>query len=164
MAVIETMTFALRPDADEQAFLAADRRVQVEFAYHQPGLLRRTTARDSAGSWIVIDLWRSAVDADAMGECWDSVLGASRADGLRRCRDRPGPSVRDAGLTPRPDCRPDSPRDCAAYCWTSISGLPSGSSTTARVGPFGTSKGGVRTAPPRSVTRSRDSDRCRTCT
>jgi hypothetical protein len=73
MAVIETMTFALRPDADEQAFLAADRRVQVEFAYHQPGLLRRTTARDSAGSWIVIDLWRSAADADAMGECWDSA-------------------------------------------------------------------------------------------
>lgn len=73
MAVIETMTFALRPDADEHAFLAADRRVQVEFAYHQPGLLRRTTARDSAGGWIVIDLWRSAADADAMGESWDTA-------------------------------------------------------------------------------------------
>ena len=73
MAVIETMTFALRPDADEEAFLAADRRLQVEFAYHQPGLLRRTTARDSAGGWIVIDLWRSADDADAMGECWDTA-------------------------------------------------------------------------------------------
>ena len=73
MAVIETMTFALRADADEAAFLAADRRVQVEFAYHQPGLLRRTSARDSAGGWIVIDLWRSAADADAMGECWDTA-------------------------------------------------------------------------------------------
>ena len=73
MAVIETMTFALRPDADEEAFLAADRRVQVEFAYHQPGLLRRTTARDRAGGWIVVDLWRSADDADAMGECWDTA-------------------------------------------------------------------------------------------
>jgi len=73
MAVIETMTFALRPDADERAFLAADRRLQVEFAYHQPGLLRRTTPRDSAGGWIVIDLWRSAADADAMGDAWDTA-------------------------------------------------------------------------------------------
>ena len=73
MAVIETMTFALRADADERAFLAADRRVQVEFAYQQPGLVRRTTAHDSAGGWVVIDLWRSADDADAMGECWDTA-------------------------------------------------------------------------------------------
>ena len=73
MAVIETMTFALRPDADEEAFLAADRRVQVEFAYQQPGLLRRTTARDRAGGWIVVDLWRSDDDADAMGERWDTA-------------------------------------------------------------------------------------------
>ena len=73
MAVIETMTFALRPDADERAFLAADRRVQVEFAYQQPGLVRRTTAHDSAGGWVVIDLWRSAGDADAMGERWDTA-------------------------------------------------------------------------------------------
>ena len=72
MAVIETMTFTLRPDADAEAFLAADRRVQVEFAYQQPGLVRRTTARDEAGGWIVIDLWRSAADADAMGEHWDT--------------------------------------------------------------------------------------------
>lgn len=65
------MRFRLRPGGDEAAFLAADRRVQEEFAYQQPGLLRRTTARGADGSWIVIDLWRSAADADACDARWE---------------------------------------------------------------------------------------------
>ena len=89
MAVIETMTFALRPDADEAAFLAADRRVQVEFAYHQPGLVRRTTARDSAGGWIVIDLWRSADDVDA----WVSAGTPRRRRPRSWPSSPPGPST-----------------------------------------------------------------------
>ena len=64
------MRFRLLPGAEEQAFLAADRRLQEEFAYQQPGLLRRTTARGGDGSWIVIDLWRSAADADACDARW----------------------------------------------------------------------------------------------
>jgi hypothetical protein len=70
--VIEIMRFRLRPGVDEAAFLAADRRVQEEFAYQQPGLGRRTTARDADGNWIVIDLWRSAGDADACDTRWDT--------------------------------------------------------------------------------------------
>jgi hypothetical protein len=73
VAVIETMAFVLHPDADEEAFLAADRRVQTEFAYQQPGLLRRTTARDDTGGWIVIDLWETEADADAMATRWDDA-------------------------------------------------------------------------------------------
>jgi hypothetical protein len=69
--VIEIMRFRLPPGGDEAAFLAADRRVQEEFAYHQPGLLRRTTARAEDGGWIVIDLWRSAADADACDARWE---------------------------------------------------------------------------------------------
>ncbi len=65
------MRFRLRPGADEAAFLAADRRVQQEFAYRQPGMLRRTTARGEDGGWIVIDLWRSAADADACDVRWE---------------------------------------------------------------------------------------------
>jgi hypothetical protein len=68
--VIEIMRFRLPPGADEAAFLAADRRVQQDFAYQQPGLLRRTTARGEHGDWIVIDLWRSAADADACDARW----------------------------------------------------------------------------------------------
>jgi len=69
--VIEILRFRLPPGADEAAFLAADRRVQQEFAYQQPGLLRRTTARGEDGGWIVIDLWRSAVDAEACDARWE---------------------------------------------------------------------------------------------
>jgi hypothetical protein len=73
MAVIETMTFRLIGGADEAAFLAVDKRLQSDFAYQQPGLVRRTTGRgvDPAGAWIVIDLWRRAEDADACAARWD---------------------------------------------------------------------------------------------
>lgn len=66
------MRFHLGPGTAEEEFLAADRRLQEEFAYHQPGLLRRTTARGEDGGWIVIDLWRSAADADACDQRWDN--------------------------------------------------------------------------------------------
>jgi hypothetical protein len=65
------MRFRLAPDADDQAFEAADRRVQTEFAYRQPGLLRRTVARAEDGEWIVIDLWQSAEDADRCAQAWE---------------------------------------------------------------------------------------------
>jgi hypothetical protein len=80
--IIETMRFRLAPDADVDAFLRADRLVQSDFSYHQPGLLRRTTARagdgDGDGDWIVVDLWRSAADADAVDATWgrDPVTSA----------------------------------------------------------------------------------------
>jgi hypothetical protein len=74
MSVIETMTFRLRAGADEAAFLAVDKRLQSDFAYQQPGLVRRTTARgvgDRTGEWIVLDLWWSDEAADACGQRWD---------------------------------------------------------------------------------------------
>ena len=71
LPVIEIMRFRLVAGCDEAAFLAADRRLQEEFAYQQPGLLRRTTARGEDGGWIVIDVWRSAADADACDARWD---------------------------------------------------------------------------------------------
>jgi uncharacterized protein (DUF2237 family) len=63
--MIELLRFRLQPGTDEEAFLRADKQVQEEFAYQQPGLLRRTTARGKDGWWIVVDRWRSATDADA---------------------------------------------------------------------------------------------------
>jgi hypothetical protein len=76
--VIETMHFVLLPGTDEAAFLAADRRLQTEFAYQQPGLLRRTLARGVDGEWMVIDLWRSEADSLACEERWgnDEVTAA----------------------------------------------------------------------------------------
>jgi hypothetical protein len=75
MAVIEIVTFRLAGTTDEAAFLAADRRVQTEFAYHQPGLARRTTARGGGGDWIVIDLWATEADADACAKRSDRDAG-----------------------------------------------------------------------------------------
>jgi hypothetical protein len=69
--VIEITRFRLKDGADEAAFLQADRRVQTEFAYQQPGLARRTTARHDDGEWIVIDVWRSGDDADECARRWD---------------------------------------------------------------------------------------------
>ena len=66
MAVIETLTFQLTAGTDDAAFLAADRRLQTEFVYHQPGLVRRTTARsDDGNEWFVVTLWSSGPDFDA---------------------------------------------------------------------------------------------------
>jgi hypothetical protein len=79
--VIEIMRFRLAPGSDEAEFLAADQRLQQEFAHQQPGLLRGTTARGGGGNWVVFDLWRSAADADACAARWDSdpVVGAFMA-------------------------------------------------------------------------------------
>lgn len=70
LAVIEMMRFRLSAGVEDGEFLLADRAVQEEFAYQQPGLLRRTTARGGDGSWIVVDLWRSHKDADACEAKW----------------------------------------------------------------------------------------------
>jgi len=72
VVVLETMTFRLAAGADEEAFLAVDKRLQTDFAYQQPGLLRRTTAHSVDGQWIVLDLWASAADADACAVRWES--------------------------------------------------------------------------------------------
>ncbi len=76
--VVEILRFRLAAGVDESAFRTADQRVQTEFAYQQPGLVRRTTARGRDGSWLVIDLWGSDADADQASEHWgqDAVAEA----------------------------------------------------------------------------------------
>ena len=77
MAILETMTFRLRLVGDEQSFVLADKNLQSDFAYQQPGLVRRTTARgegDRAGEWIVVDLWETAEAADAAADRWNESL------------------------------------------------------------------------------------------
>jgi heme-degrading monooxygenase HmoA len=66
--VIEIVTF--RVVGDEAEFMALDSRIQTEFTYQQPGLGRRTTARNADGEWIVITLWSSGEAADAAQAAW----------------------------------------------------------------------------------------------
>jgi hypothetical protein len=64
--VIEIITFRLRVDADVEAFLAVDGRVQTEVAYQCAGLLRRTIARNG-DRWLVLQIWTTP-EACAQGE------------------------------------------------------------------------------------------------
>ena len=82
MAAIEILTFQLAAHSAEAAFLAADRRLQTEVMYHQPGLLRRTTARDQDGGWIVIAHWGSAADAERAARLVASESATSEFDAL----------------------------------------------------------------------------------
>jgi len=66
--LIETFTFRLAADADETAFLEADRRVQTEFIPRHHGFMRRTTAHGGDGEWLVVVLWDSEDDARASME------------------------------------------------------------------------------------------------
>jgi hypothetical protein len=64
--MINVLTFRLRDGVDEAEFIAADARLQVEFANLQAGMVRRTTARGEDGGWAVITLWASAEAAEAV--------------------------------------------------------------------------------------------------
>jgi len=66
------LVFSLVDGADEAAFVACDKRVQSDFAYQQPGLLRRTTTRGKGGSWAVFDYWASEEAADEADARWGS--------------------------------------------------------------------------------------------
>ena len=65
---MELTTFRLREGVDEADFRRADEAAQA-FFHLQPGLLRRTTARDIAnGEWLVAILWASWGQADAAAD------------------------------------------------------------------------------------------------
>ena len=70
MSVVETQIFKLVDGADEDAFLAADRRVQGEFIWRQPGFVRRTTARGAEGDWLTLVLWQRLEQAEAAQEAF----------------------------------------------------------------------------------------------
>lgn len=70
MAIIETVEFELGAGASEADFLAADARVQTEFWYQQPGIVRRTTARGLDGGWLTELWWLGPEQADA---AWSAV-------------------------------------------------------------------------------------------
>ena len=62
--MFEIITFRLADGVDEAVFRTVDGRVQVEFAYQQPGFLRRTLGRRDE-TWLVLQIWRSSAAAHA---------------------------------------------------------------------------------------------------
>ncbi|HUZ44714.1 MAG TPA: hypothetical protein VMU63_09950 [Acidimicrobiales bacterium] len=71
--MIEIRVFSLKAGVSEADFLAADVRVQTEFAPFQPGFIRRTTARGEGNhSWLVLTLWGSGDLASAAVEAMNA--------------------------------------------------------------------------------------------
>ena len=87
--IVEHHTFHLADGVDEETFLAADRRVQTEFAPFQPGFVRRTTARAMDGEWLVETLWGTPDDAESAARSGDPAM-----EELLRCVDTRTASVR----------------------------------------------------------------------
>lgn len=74
--IVENRTFHLAEGVEDAAFAEADHRVQTEFFYRQPGLVRRTTAKGFDGEWLVATMWDSvdyAEQADAAGASDDAA-------------------------------------------------------------------------------------------
>jgi hypothetical protein len=63
MHIVNT-TFRLVDGVSDVDFKQVDARFQEEFAYQQKGMLRRTTARNDDGVWLVMTLWDSAESAE----------------------------------------------------------------------------------------------------
>ncbi len=72
MSTVEITTFRLAEGVTDQSFLALDKRVQTELIPHQPGFLRRTTARHG-DDWLVVTLWASDADAAAFQRAADGT-------------------------------------------------------------------------------------------
>lgn len=62
---MELLTFRLRAGATEDELRVAETRVYEDFAMHQRGIVRRTTARSDDGEWLVVQLWYDLASADA---------------------------------------------------------------------------------------------------
>jgi hypothetical protein len=75
VSVVSITIFQLASGVDPAVFVAADATCQSEFAYQQPGLLRRTTAR-ADDDWLVLELWASIADAELADQ---AALGDSAA-------------------------------------------------------------------------------------
>lgn len=63
--IVELLTFRPRPGATEDELRAAEARVYEDFAMHQQGMIRRTTARSDDGEWLVVQLWHDLASARA---------------------------------------------------------------------------------------------------
>ena len=66
MVVVEIAQFKLKVDADEFAFVAAERQLAKGIILQQPGFIRREMTKGADGQWLVIMHWES----EAAGEAW----------------------------------------------------------------------------------------------
>ena len=58
--IMNIKRFRLKDGADENAFVACDARLQLDFTLRQPGMLECLTARTTTGEWLVLHTWAVA--------------------------------------------------------------------------------------------------------
>lgn len=74
--MFEILTFRLATGVDADTFRAIDERIQVQFAYQQPGFVRRTLGRHDDGRWLALTIWADPDSALVARERFDeSDLG-----------------------------------------------------------------------------------------
>ncbi len=73
MALIEIMTFRLRPDTERDTFIAADAVVQSDFSNQQPDIVRRTIASADDRMWLIHTIWDSDEAAAAASEAFNAT-------------------------------------------------------------------------------------------
>lgn len=74
--MFEILTFRLAPGVDPAKFRAIDEQIQVEFAYQQPGFVRRTLGRHDDGRWLALTIWADSESASAAQQVFEeSDLG-----------------------------------------------------------------------------------------
>ena len=65
MTIVEIARFKLKADADEKAFLDAEKALVNGQIRQQPGFISRQAAKGENGEWVVVLQWASAKDAEA---------------------------------------------------------------------------------------------------
>lgn len=66
--VLEVTTFNLKTTASQKAFNALDAEVESNFTSKQPGFIKRESARDEKGNYVVLVYWNTTADAEASME------------------------------------------------------------------------------------------------
>jgi len=63
--VVEVTTFNLNDGVDPSVFEARDAEIEQDFASVQPGFLKRMSAVDADGKYVIMVFWETLADADA---------------------------------------------------------------------------------------------------
>lgn len=60
---IEIVTFRLKPETTDEAFIEETKSMEREFLGKLPGFVDRDTGKSADGQWLVVLHWASAEDA-----------------------------------------------------------------------------------------------------
>ena len=112
--IVQMIRFRLRPETDDEDFLAITAEAGQVFLQTQPGFLGREVCKAEDGSWVGLIRWQDKESCEAAGAAWqdhplaveldgvvvkgeDELHGSARPVIFSTCR-RPAPSSRRVAL------------------------------------------------------------------